>query len=156
MITSNICTFCLFRPNKKRSFNLLCVLDLFFRTLAVNCFRFFFQAWLSRIGSANRQRSEISKGGAHERDYSFGWRISGAHCRTAKVSSVEQLIPLSPYTMICLLDFAAGQMFVSFSQGGSAVLFSKPAKSAEKVHFQPLSIGSDLPEVIAQSNLRGE
>ena len=85
---------------------------------------FFFQAWLSRIGSANRQRSEISKGGAHERDYSFGWRISGVHCRTAKVSSVEQLIPLSPYTMICSLDFAAGQMLVSFSQVGSAVLLA--------------------------------
>ena len=28
--------FVLFRPIKKRSFNLLCVLDLFFRTLAVN------------------------------------------------------------------------------------------------------------------------
>ena len=37
--------FVLFGPIKKRSFNLLCVLDLFFRTLAVNSVSDFFRSY---------------------------------------------------------------------------------------------------------------
>ena len=56
-----VCTVCaifvLFRPLKKRSFNLLCVSDLFFRTRAVNTvleFVFFplpYSVWVAKVPS---------------------------------------------------------------------------------------------------------